>query len=184
MLCAARTAAARVTLAGHAAGMKKPAVALPPLRRADLAALLLFLLVCGAFLVAGSLVTAPAAAGWYQTLQRPTFAPPDAVFAPVWTAIFLLMAVAGWRVWRLAGWTAAQALFGLQLLLNFAWSALFFGLQRPDLALVEIFVLAVAIVATMRAFGRVDRLAAWLLAPYLAWVAFAAVLNAAFVWLN
>lgn len=164
--------------------MTQPAAAPPPLRRIDLAVFLLYLLVCGVFLAAGSLVTAPAAAGWYQTLQRPTFAPPDALFAPVWSAIFLLMAVAGWRVWRHVGWTAAQALFGLQLVLNFAWSALFFGLQRPDLALPEIFVLAGAIVWTMRAFGRVDRPAAWLLAPYLAWVAFAAVLNAGFVWLN
>ncbi|WP_043767946.1 TspO/MBR family protein [Algiphilus aromaticivorans] len=164
--------------------MTQPATAPPPLRRTDLAVFLLFLLVCGVFLAAGSLVTAPAAAGWYQTLQRPAFAPPDTVFAPAWTAIFLLMAVAGWRVWRRAGWTAAQAVFGLQLLLNFGWSALFFGLQRPDLALAEIFLLAGAIVWTMRAFGRVERLAAWLLAPYLAWVAFAAVLNAAFVWLN
>ena len=114
--------------------MTQPATAPPPLRRTDLAVFLLFLLVCGVFLAAGSLVTAPAAAGWYQTLQRPAFAPPDTVFAPAWTAIFLLMAVAGWRVWRRAGWTAAQAVFGLQLLLNFGWSALFFGLQRPDLA--------------------------------------------------
>lgn len=124
-------------------------------------------------LAAGSVVTAPAAAGCYQTLQRPAFAQPDAVFAPVGTAIFLLMAMAGWRVWRRAGWTAAQALFGLQLVLNFAWSALFFGLRRPDLALAEILVPAGTIVGSTCAFGRVDPVAVWLLAPYLAWVAFA-----------
>lgn len=155
-----------------------------PIRRGDIAVFLLFLLICGAFLAAGSLVTAPAAAGWYQTLQRPFFAPPDAVFAPVWTAIFLLMAVSGWRVWRCAGWSAAHAVFGLQLVLNFGWSALFFGLQRPELALLEIGALSAVIVWNIRAFARIDALAAWLLAPYLAWVAFAIVLNAGFVWLN
>jgi tryptophan-rich sensory protein len=135
----------------------------------------------------GGAVTATAVDSWYPTLTKPGFTPPDSVFPPVWTALFVLMAVAGWRVWRRPGgrWrTAALNWFGAQLVLNLMWSVIFFGLQAPGWALVEIGLLLAAIAATLRAFWRLDRWAAVALVPYLAWVAFAAALNGAIWWLN
>ena len=117
---------------------------------------------------------------WYQGLQKPSWNPPAWVFAPVWSLLYLMMAVAGWLVWRERGRKAvrlALALFVLQLALNAAWSWLFFGLNRPDLAFVEIVVLWLAILATAARFWRVRRAAGALLLPYLAWVGFAGVLN-------
>lgn len=124
---------------------------------------------------------------WYAGLERPFFAPPDWLFAPVWTLLYLLMGVAAWRVWRRAGWDGARlalSVFVLQLALNALWSALFFGLQSPGLALIEIGVLWLAIVATIALFARIEWAAAVLLLPYLLWVSFAMVLNAGFWWLN
>lgn len=117
---------------------------------------------------------------WYAGLAKPTWNPPNWIFGPVWTLLYTLMAVAAWRVWRKAGFKnagPALALHAGQLLLNAAWSWLFFGLHRMDLAFAEILVLWAAILATALAFRRHDRVAAWLMAPYLAWVSFAAVLN-------
>lgn len=117
---------------------------------------------------------------WYQELQKPSWNPPAWVFAPVWSLLYLMMAVAGWLVWQERGRKAvrlALALFVLQLALNAAWSWLFFGLNRPDLAFVEIVVLWLAILATAARFWRVRRAAGALLLPYLAWVGFAGVLN-------
>lgn len=117
---------------------------------------------------------------WYQELDKPSWNPPAWVFAPVWSLLYLMMAVAGWLVWRERGRKAvrlALALFVLQLALNAAWSWLFFGLNRPDLAFVEIVVLWLAILATAARFWRVRRAAGALLLPYLAWVGFAGVLN-------
>lgn len=117
---------------------------------------------------------------WYAALNKPPLNPPNWIFGPVWTLLYISMAVAAWLVWRQAGWSGARAallLFGVQLLLNAAWSALFFGLQQPLWALVDIAALAVAIAATIAAFGRIKKSAAWLLAPYLAWVGFASYLN-------
>jgi tryptophan-rich sensory protein len=124
------------------------------------------------------------AAAFYAQLQRPAWAPPAGWFGPVWTTLFVLMAIAAWRVWRVGGFAAARAaltLYVLQLGLNALWSWLFFGWHRGALAMIDIVVLWLLIVATMRAFAMHDRLAAWLLAPYLAWVSFAAALNLA-VW--
>ena len=124
---------------------------------------------------------------WYAELERPVFTPPDWLFGPVWTLLYLLMGVAAWRVWRIAGWDGARlalSVFLLQLLLNALWSVLFFGLQSPGLALLEILFLWVAIVATIGLFARIDWGAAVLLLPYLLWVSFAAILNAGFWWLN
>lgn len=152
-----------------------------------LAALTVFILLCLALSALGGAVTATSVGTWYPTLQKPPFNPPDWVFAPVWTTLFLLIAIAGWRVWRragLAGMGTTWSLYLAQLALNLAWSVLFFGLRRPDLALIELVVLLSAIVATAILFRRVDRIAAWLFVPYVAWVAFAAVLNAAIWWLN
>lgn len=124
---------------------------------------------------------------WYPQLARPSWTPPDWVFAPVWTVLYLIMAVAAWLVWQRAGWPASRrplALFLAQLALNTLWSVLFFGLRQPAWAFVENLVLGVAILATTVAFWRRSRVAGLLLVPYLAWVAFAAVLNFEFVRLN
>lgn len=128
----------------------------------------------------GNAVTLPAVRGWYQVLRHPAWTPPDWVFAPVWTVLYVLMGVAAWLVWRHASGDARRrplGLFALQLGLNLAWSLLFFGLGWFAAAGVEIVVLWLAILATARAFAALRPLAGWLLAPYLAWVAYAAVLN-------
>lgn len=128
--------------------------------------------------------------GWFEALTKPSFNPPSWVFGPVWTVLYVMMAVAAWRVVGKSGWRAtggarvAMSLFGLQLALNLAWSWLFFAAQRPDLALVDIVALDLAVFATGWAFRRHDRLAAWLLVPYACWIAFATALNADFVRLN
>jgi translocator protein len=119
---------------------------------------------------------------------RPSFAPPSWVFGPVWTTLYLMTGVASWLVWRegLAKPEVRSALmvYGVQLGFNLAWSWLFFGLQRPLLALLDIVILLVLIGVTMLRFAAVSRWAAWLMVPYLAWVAFATVLNGGFWWLN
>ena len=125
---------------------------------------------------------------WYPTLLKPSFNPPSWVFGPVWTALYILMGVAAYLVWRKGlatdGVRPALTLFAVQLLLNGLWSLLFFGLQAPGWALVEIVFLWLAIVATLIAFRGVASAAGWLLAPYLAWVSFAAILNASIWSLN
>jgi len=117
---------------------------------------------------------------WYASLRKPAWNPPGWIFGPVWTALYTMMAVAAWLVWRCGGWAAQRrplALFLVQLALNALWTPLFFGLHRPGLAFAEIVLLWLAIAATLVAFRPVSRAAAWLLAPYLAWVSFATVLN-------
>jgi tryptophan-rich sensory protein len=117
---------------------------------------------------------------WYAGLHKPSWNPPDWVFGPVWTALYTMMAVAAWLVWQRGGFGAqrkALVWFIIQLALNAAWTPLFFGLHLPSVAFGEILLLWAAIVATLRAFLQVNGLAGWLLAPYLAWVSFAAVLN-------
>ncbi len=119
---------------------------------------------------------------WYQEIRKPGFTPPSWVFGPAWTLLYTAMAVAAWMVWRAVGWGAELALWALQLALNGAWSWLFFGLHQPSLALAEIVLLWLAIAATLAAFWRVRLAAGVLLVPYLAWVSFAAMLNAS-IWL-
>ncbi len=124
---------------------------------------------------------------WYAALAKPSWTPPDGVFAPIWTTLYVLMAVAAWRVWRRAGFAGAPlalAVYALQLALNALWSYLFFGLHRPLLALADVVALWLAIAATLALFWRVERTAGLLLVPYLAWVTVAAALNAALVRLN
>ena len=128
----------------------------------------------------GSAVTATSVEGWYLTLQKPAWNPPGWVFGPVWTILYCLMAIAAWLVWKKAGWSLARgamSLYFLQLAFNVGWSVLFFGLQSPGLALVEIGCLWLLILATIVAFRRHSEAAAWLMAPYLAWTTFAALLN-------
>lgn len=117
---------------------------------------------------------------WYASLKKPSWNPPGWVFGPVWTTLYLMMAVAAWLVWKRGGFSTqrrALALFLVQLTLNAAWTPLFFGLHRPGLAFAEILLLWLAIAAALAAFRPVSRVAAWLLVPYLAWVSFAAFLN-------
>ena len=136
----------------------------------------------------GTFFTIPAISGWYATLVRPALAPPSWVFGPVWVMLYLLMGIAAWLVWL--HWAESREarraidLFALQLVLNAAWSPIFFGLQSLGGALIEIVLLWLAIAFTIRAFNRVSRAAAWLMAPYLAWVTFATYLTAAFWFLN
>lgn len=137
--------------------------------------------------VAGGLVTASSVGSWYQTLAKPSFNPPDWVFAPVWSALYLIMAVAGWWAWRRADRRLRRRIavaYSVQIALNFLWSVLFFGFQWIGVALVEIAVLLVAILWTVRVFWHADRRAAIALAPYAAWVSFAAALNFAIWRLN
>ena len=122
---------------------------------------------------------------WYEALRKPPLTPPSWVFGPVWSLLYLTIAVAGWLIWRARrNRVPALALWGVQLALNAAWSFLFFGLQRQSLALLEIGILLVFIVATAVVFFRVRPLAGALFAPYAAWVAFASYLNAGLWYLN
>lgn len=124
---------------------------------------------------------------WYASIAKPSWNPPNWVFGPVWTTLYILIGVSAWRVWRVGGFArdrTALALFISQWLLNFGWSGCFFGLHAPGLALVEIACLWLLIVATIIRFCRHDRAAAIMLSPYLAWVSFACVLNAALWRLN
>lgn len=133
----------------------------------------------------GSLFTISAIAGWYSLLERPALSPPNWVFAPVWTTLYVLMGVAAFLVWKSGSGRRlrrAMLVFGLQLSLNALWSVLFFGLQSPALGLVCIAAMWLSIVWTIVLFGKISRPAAWLLVPYLAWVSFASYLNAA-IWL-
>jgi tryptophan-rich sensory protein len=124
---------------------------------------------------------------WYAGLNRPTIAPPNRVFGPVWTALYTMMAVAAWLLWRRRGFGGARvalALFVGQLLANATWSPLFFGLHEPLWALVDLAVLWCLLLATVIAFARKSLPVAALLVPYLAWVTFAGVLNWEFWRLN
>ena len=143
-----------------------------------------FLVVTFGVATVGGIATSGSVRSWYPTLTKPAWNPPGWVFGPVWTALYAMMAVAAWLVWRQAGWGGALALFGMQLALNAAWSPLFFGLHRIDLALGDIVLMWAAIVATMVAFWKVTPAAGWLFVPYLLWVTFATALNFALWRLN
>jgi tryptophan-rich sensory protein len=141
-------------------------------------------LALGIFIVAN---VATAASGaifmpgqWYERLNHPSFRPPNWLFGPVWTVLYCMIAASGYLVWREAGWSGAAfafAVYFVHLVLNFAWSWLFFGKRRPDWAFYEVIALWLSIVATIAVFAPHSATAAWLLVPYLAWVSFAAFLN-------
>jgi translocator protein len=149
-----------------------------PLRQAI--GLVVSIAICFGAAGIGSMLTAPSINGWYATLIKPEWTPPNWVFGPVWSLLYLAMAIAAWLVWRGTGFPHAASalnLFAAQLVLNVCWSAIFFSAHRTGLAFAEILLLWLMILATMIAFRRFSRAAAWLMASYLVWVAFAAALN-------
>ncbi len=153
----------------------------------QIAGFVVCVLVCFAAAGVGGLVTTPEIPNWYAQLAKPSWTPPDWLFGPVWTLLYLMMAVSAWLVWRTGGYPPNRGplrLFAVQLLLNSLWSILFFGCHRPGLAAVEIVVLWSLILATTLVFGRRVPWAGLLLIPYLMWVSFAALLNVTIWWLN
>jgi benzodiazapine receptor len=154
----------------------------------DLPRLIASILVCFVAAAIGSIFTTPRIPGWYAGLEKPWFTPPSWVFAPVWTTLYLLMAIALFLVWRrgLERPDVRQgiALFAIQLVANVAWSWLFFGLQSPLAGFVGIIILWVLILATLIRFWTISRTAGALLVPYLLWVTIAANLNYAIMVLN
>lgn len=153
-------------------------------RARQIAWLLGLMAICFAAAAAGGAVTSTSVGDWYQTLKKPSWTPPDWLFGPVWTALYFLMALSAWLVWRRDGWRASQVslgLFGLQLMLNVGWSSIFFGMRSPGFAFGEILILLLVIAATAVGFWGRSTAAALLLTPYLAWTTFAALLNFA-IW--
>lgn len=122
--------------------------------------------------------------GWYAALAKPSFNPPNWVFGPVWTVLYVMIAIAGWRAWRLTTTRTPFAIWVLQFILNFAWSPLFFTAQRVDLALGVVLAMLASILAFIVATWRYDRTAALLFVPYAVWVAYASLLNASIFVLN
>jgi benzodiazapine receptor len=118
---------------------------------------------------------------WYRSLVKPAWTPPAWVFGPAWTVLYLSMAVAAWGMWRRAGWGAPHRWWLAQLALNAAWTPIFFGLRQPGWAFAEIVLLWLATAVTLAQFLKTVRWTGWLLAPYLAWLTFAAALNLA-IW--
>ena len=146
----------------------------------------LFMLLCLTAGAIGSAFTFPAIPGWYASLSKPSFNPPDWVFGPVWTALYVLMGIAAYLVYRAGagkkGVRAALAAFGVQLCLNVLWSLLFFGLRSPLYGLICIAALWLAIAATIIKFYGISKAAGLLLVPYMLWVSFAGLLNY-YVWI-
>lgn len=141
------------------------------------AVFVVILLICFAAAGFGSIATTPNIPTWYATLTKPSWNPPNWLFGPVWTALYICMAVAAWLVWRQGGPRTPLTLFAIQLALNAAWSWIFFWFHLPVIAFLEILVLLAAIAATTIAFWPRSRAAGILMLPYLGWVAFASVLN-------
>jgi translocator protein len=153
----------------------------------DFWALLVLLALCFLAYAIGSLLTFPSIPTWYANLNKPTWNPPNSVFCPVWTLLYILMAVSACLVWRERRhkpvfWSLT--IFGVQLVLNAAWSGLFFAVHSPGAALLDIILLWILILVCMIAFARVNVFAAGLLLPYLPWVSYAFPLNLAIWRLN
>ena len=153
-------------------------------RKVALAAFLVLTLGTG---LLGRIVAGTGLETWYRGLSKPPLTPPDWVFAVVWTLLFVLMAVAAWRVWLTLpgpGRRVSLIVFGLQLALNLGWTVIFFGLQLPRVALAMLLALVLAVLADTLLFAQRDRLAAGLMLPYLAWLGFAGYLNFGILQLN
>jgi len=142
--------------------------------------LVVSVVICQLAGVIGSFFTFPSIPTWYASLSKPSFVPPNWLFAPAWTTLFFLMGIALYLVWERKEndkFKPAVLIFSVQLMLNIIWSALFFGLQNPLLGFAEIILLWIAILANIIIFYRIDRRAGYLLVPYICWVSFAALLN-------
>lgn len=153
----------------------------------DLGAFVFFVSVCLITCTASGVITATSVNSWYQQLRKPGFTPPDWVFAPIWTVLFIGMGIACWRVWRAKAHNLRQAalfFFTVQLVLNVTWSIFFFGLRKIDWALIEIVMLLFVIIICTFLFWKVDQLAGLLFIPYVAWVSYAMILNASICSLN
>ena len=151
--------------------------------------ILLCVVICLAVGYLSSITTQSSIKTWYPTIEKPIFNPPNWVFAPVWTLLFILMGIAAGRVWNQLETNKELVkkgllFFGVQLALNALWSYLFFGLQNIFLALIEIILLWLVIFETYLIFKQIDKKASYLLLPYLAWVGFATILTASIFWLN
>ncbi|ASU33706.1 TspO/MBR family protein [Mucilaginibacter xinganensis] len=135
-----------------------------------------------------SLFTRPQIAGWYSTLNKPSFNPPAWLFAPVWTALYIMIAIAAYLVWQRrdgsVSYKTAATIYAVQLLLNFSWSIVFFGLHGILPAVFVILLMWAAIILNIRWFAKFSKIAAWLLVPYLLWVSFASLLNLSIYLLN
>lgn len=147
-----------------------------------------FLVLIAVVQIIGSTATFTSVQSWYPTINKVSWNPPAWVFGPVWTALYIMIAVSGWRAWVGIGKyqirNSAMHWYFFQLFINLMWSLLFFGLQNPTAALLDIFILLASIVITIKKFLRIDKLAAMLLIPYLLWVCYASTLNVGIVYLN
>jgi len=150
--------------------------------------LIVSILVCQGAGVIGSVFTSPAITTWYAQLEKPSFNPPNWVFAPVWSLLFLLMGIALYLIWSNEAESrkkrTAILIFAVQLVLNILWSVFFFGLQSPLHAFIEIIILWLAILLTIISFYKISKTAAYLLLPYILWVSFASILNFSIMILN
>ncbi|MBU0898393.1 MAG: tryptophan-rich sensory protein [Nanoarchaeota archaeon] len=146
----------------------------------DWSKLLVSLIACQLAGFVGAIFTTSNIATWYATINKPTFTPPNWLFAPAWTTLFILMGIALYLIWEKGSWKKnikPIAVFKVQLILNIVWSVLFFGIQNPFAAFIEIIFLWITILATIILFYKIDKRAAYLMIPYIAWVTFAALLN-------
>jgi len=150
--------------------------------------LIISILICEGAGLIGSIFTTPSIGTWYAGIIKPTFNPPNWIFAPVWTALFLLMGISLYLVWlkKFSGVNIREGviIFGIQLALNVFWSVIFFGLHSPSWAFAVLVILWLAILVTIMKFYPISRWAAWLLLPYILWVSFAGVLNYSIASLN
>lgn len=150
--------------------------------------LIISILACFLAAYIGSVFTTPSISTWYASLNKPFFNPPNWIFGPVWTLLYLMMALALYIIWdngmEKAENKQALGIFAVQLALNSLWSIAFFGWHSPLAGLVIIVLLWSAIFMTIQRFNKISRTAGWLLVPYIAWVSFAAILNFMIFWLN
>jgi len=152
----------------------------------EIGVLLFFILISQAAGFVGSLFTITNITSWYATINKPFFNPPNWIFGPVWISLYFLMGLAAYFIWKQdfskKPVKIALSVFGLQLALNTIWSILFFGLQTPFYAFIEIIILWIAIAYTTKLFYKLDKKAAYIMIPYICWVSFAAILNLS-IWL-
>lgn len=144
-----------------------------------LSKIVLCTVLCLGLGIASSFSTIAEIKGWYDTIQKPTWNPPNWIFGPVWSTLYLLMGIAVARVWHIGGSNSKTAIttFIIQFVLNIAWSYIFFAKHEIGFALAELIIMWICIFITIVLFSRIDKVAAWLLVPYISWVTFAGILN-------